>query len=168
MLTYHSRPIARYLKREIEMSVCLNETWNNKNTFLQQEHLEQFTKSILRHSCLLHLALESTPQCVKTHIFVQKLILDKITNSFFINLNFWTKNGILTHCATISMLWFLMIFALIAYVLVSITIWIVARFSPYEWASPDPCEETAGLVFQNDFTLPNSFWFAIGTLMQQG
>ena len=57
---------------------------------------------------------------------------------------------------------------LIAYVLVSITIWIVARFSPYEWASPDPCEETAGLVFQNDFTLPNSFWFAIGTLMQQG
>ena len=59
-------------------------------------------------------------------------------------------------------------YILFAYVLVSITIWIVARFSPYEWASPDPCEETAGLVFQNDFTLPNSFWFAIGTLMQQG
>ena len=59
-------------------------------------------------------------------------------------------------------------YILFAYVLVSITIWIVARFSPYEWASPDPCEDTAGLVFQNDFTLPNSFWFAIGTLMQQG
>jgi len=27
---------------------------------------------------------------------------------------------------------------------------------------------TSGLVYQNDFTLPNSFWFAIGTLMQQG
>ena len=59
-------------------------------------------------------------------------------------------------------------YILLAYILVSITIWIVARFSPYEWASPDPCEDTAGLVFQNDFTLPNSFWFAIGTLMQQG
>lgn len=59
-------------------------------------------------------------------------------------------------------------YILLAYILVSITIWIVARFSPYEWASPNPCEETADLVFQNDFTLPNSFWFAIGTLMQQG
>ena len=60
------------------------------------------------------------------------------------------------------------LYILVAYILVSITIWIVARFSPYEWASPNPCEDTAGLVFQNDFTLPNSFWFAIGTLMQQG
>ena len=61
-------------------------------------------------------------------------------------------------------IWFYILFA---YVLVSITIWIVARFSPYEWAHPHPCVDT-GLVFQNDFTLPNSFWFAIGTLMQQG
>eukprot|EP00095_Tigriopus_kingsejongensis_P010202 maker-scaffold1554_size35889-snap-gene-0.6 protein:Tk10202 transcript:maker-scaffold1554_size35889-snap-gene-0.6-mRNA-1 annotation:"glutamate receptor kainate 2-like" len=59
------------------------------------------------------------------------------------------------------------LYMLIAYILVSITIWIVARFSPYEWAHPHPCVDT-GLVFQNDFTLPNSFWFAIGTLMQQG
>ena len=60
------------------------------------------------------------------------------------------------------------LYILIAYVLVSITIWIVARFSPYEWAHPDPCEDTQGLIYQNEFTLPNSFWFAIGTLMQQG
>ena len=60
------------------------------------------------------------------------------------------------------------LYIFIAYVLVSITIWIVARFSPYEWAYPHPCEDTGGLVYQNDFTLPNSFWFAIGTLMQQG
>ncbi|TRY72258.1 hypothetical protein TCAL_00217 [Tigriopus californicus] len=59
------------------------------------------------------------------------------------------------------------LYMLLAYILVSITIWIVARFSPYEWAHPHPCIDT-GLVFQNDFTLPNSFWFAIGTLMQQG
>ena len=62
------------------------------------------------------------------------------------------------------------LYILFAYVLVSMTIWIVARFSPYEWAHPSPCSNAsaAGLVFQNDFTLPNSFWFAIGTLMQQG
>lgn len=120
-----------------------------------------------------------------------------------------------------------------AYGLVSITIWIVARFSPIEWKEPelcdecldekyallygidcdyddrspddegsssgigsepdcerpgrlravndeeiefvsDPClhhecEEAATLeVLENDFNLANSFWFAIGTLMQQG
>lgn len=26
-----------------------------------------------------------------------------------------------------------------AYVMVSLTIWIVARFSPYEWVEPTPC-----------------------------
>ena len=82
-------------------------------------------------------------------------------------------------------IWFYILFA---YILVSMTIWIVARFSPYEWvsklyfknidvlkfttffvqASPHPCDDKSGLVFQNDFTLPNAFWFAIGTLMQQG
>lgn len=118
-----------------------------------------------------------------------------------------------------------------AYVLVSITIWIVARFSPIEWKEPELCDEclvekltvlygldscyndrssddegSSGIgseldcrqnrstnvndeeeiefvsdpclyneyeeatleVLENDFNLANSFWFAIGTLMQQG
>jgi len=59
------------------------------------------------------------------------------------------------------------IYILLAYILVSLTIWIVARFSPHEWANPHPCVDT-GFVVQNDFTLANSFWFAVGTLMQQG
>ena len=76
------------------------------------------------------------------------------------------------------------LYILFAYVLVSLTIWIVARyvsqvrffhllpsltlrFSPNEWANPHPCIDT-GFVVQNDFTLANSFWFAVGTLMQQG
>ncbi|XP_046392460.1 glutamate receptor ionotropic, kainate 2 isoform X3 [Ischnura elegans] len=102
-------------------------------------------------------------------------------------------------------IWFYM---LGAYVLVSLTIWVVARFSPYEWSAPKPCETAAcaaanadpvsstylfehdhgcsggvgyggigsgymlglgdGQVVENDFTLANSFWFTIGTLMQQG
>ena len=41
------------------------------------------------------------------------------------------------------------------------------RFSPHEWSAPHPCVDT-GHVVQNDFTLANSFWFAVGTLMQQG
>ncbi|XP_063237622.1 glutamate receptor ionotropic, kainate 2 isoform X1 [Bacillus rossius redtenbacheri] len=62
-----------------------------------------------------------------------------------------------------------------AYLLVSLTIWVVARFSPYEWCPPGPCPSdpldqpgAALLVVENDFTLANSFWFTIGTLMQQG
>ncbi|XP_071442342.1 glutamate receptor ionotropic, kainate 2-like, partial [Hetaerina americana] len=104
-------------------------------------------------------------------------------------------------------IWFYM---LGAYVLVSLTIWVVARFSPYEWSPPKPCETATysvphavpdpvsstylfdhdhgcsggggygglgggymlglgdGQVVENDFTLANSFWFTIGTLMQQG
>ena len=73
---------------------------------------------------------------------------------------------------------------MLAYLLVSLTIWIVARcrhpppltflfveshfrFSPNEWSTPHPCVDT-GYVVQNDFTLANSFWFTVGTLMQQG
>ena len=59
------------------------------------------------------------------------------------------------------------LYILLAYVLVSLTIWIVARFSPDEWANPHPCVDS-GFDLQNDFALANSFWFAVGTLMQQG
>lgn len=54
-----------------------------------------------------------------------------------------------------------------AYVLVSITMFIVARFSPYEWQNPHPCE-IENETIENQFSMPNSFWFTIGTLMQQG
>ncbi|XP_072394933.1 glutamate receptor ionotropic, kainate 2 [Diabrotica undecimpunctata] len=52
------------------------------------------------------------------------------------------------------------------YVLVSLTIWIAARVSPKEWREIEPCEDLD--VLENGFTLGNSFWFAIGSLMQQG
>ncbi|KAK8390471.1 hypothetical protein O3P69_010275 [Scylla paramamosain] len=59
------------------------------------------------------------------------------------------------------------LYILAAYVVVSTTIYIVARFSPYEWHAPSPCHDNKEIM-QNDFTLSNSFWFTIGTLMQQG
>lgn len=59
------------------------------------------------------------------------------------------------------------LYVLSAYVLVSITMFVVARFSPYEWHNPHPCDYENETV-ENQFSLANSFWFTIGTLMQQG
>ncbi|XP_071549118.1 glutamate receptor ionotropic, kainate 2-like isoform X2 [Panulirus ornatus] len=59
------------------------------------------------------------------------------------------------------------LYILLAYIIVSTTIYIVARFSPYEWHNPSPCHNNREIM-ENDFTLGNSFWFTIGTLMQQG
>jgi ionotropic kainate glutamate receptor 2 len=121
------------------------------------------------------------------------------------------------------------LFLLLAYVLVSLSMWVVARFTPYEWHHTEEDQQprchcnnhhqhqhrygqeehyfqqqqqqqrlslcdreltaaAADLIHQhhqqrdnitfkepvvvlarsNDFSLANSFWFTIGTLMQQG
>ncbi|XP_041351805.1 glutamate receptor ionotropic, kainate 2-like [Gigantopelta aegis] len=59
------------------------------------------------------------------------------------------------------------LYVIAAYLLVSFTIFILARFSPYEWYNPHPCNPEADTV-ENTFNLSNSFWFTVGTLMQQG
>lgn len=59
------------------------------------------------------------------------------------------------------------LYVLAAYMLVSLTMFVVARFSPYEWHNPHPCDTDSETV-ENQFSLANSFWFTIGTLMQQG
>ncbi|XP_012276449.1 glutamate receptor ionotropic, kainate 2 [Orussus abietinus] len=59
------------------------------------------------------------------------------------------------------------LYVLAAYILVSVTMFVVARFSPYEWNDPHPCHSGPDIV-ENQFSLANSFWFTIGTLMQQG
>lgn len=57
------------------------------------------------------------------------------------------------------------LYVLAAYCLVSLSIYIVARFS--EWHNAHPCDIDNDII-ENQFTIANSFWFAIGTLMQQG
>ncbi|NP_001191541.1 glutamate receptor subunit protein GluR5 precursor [Aplysia californica] len=52
----------------------------------------------------------------------------------------------------------------IAYVTISLTIFIVSRFSPYEMKEHAPYLDH----FRYNFTLCNSFWFAMGALMLQG
>lgn len=46
-------------------------------------------------------------------------------------------------------------------------LFVLARFSPYEWQNPHPCKQDSGVVV-NQFTVLNSLWFTIGSLMQQG
>ena len=56
---------------------------------------------------------------------------------------------------------------LVAYVVVSAALFVVARFSPYEWYNAHPCNADSDHV-HNQFTLSNSLWFTVGSLMQQG
>jgi len=59
------------------------------------------------------------------------------------------------------------IYMLAAYVVVSLWLFVLARFSPYEWYDPHPCNAQCDVV-ENQFTLVNSLWFCVGSLMQQG
>ncbi|XP_044762495.1 glutamate receptor ionotropic, kainate 2-like [Coccinella septempunctata] len=55
----------------------------------------------------------------------------------------------------------------LCFLLVSFSMFLLGRICPSEWTNPYPCiQEPEYLV--NQFTLPNSFWFSMGCLMQQG
>ena len=54
-----------------------------------------------------------------------------------------------------------------AYLLVSFSIFALARFSPYERNNQRPCDPNMDNT-ENTLNLRNSFWFTVGTLMQQG
>ncbi|KAJ8412533.1 hypothetical protein AAFF_G00128690 [Aldrovandia affinis] len=58
-------------------------------------------------------------------------------------------------------------YVLLACLGVSCVLFVIARFTPYEWYNPHPCNPDSDVV-ENNFTLLNSFWFGVGALMQQG
>ncbi|XP_062391832.1 glutamate receptor ionotropic, kainate 1 [Sardina pilchardus] len=58
-------------------------------------------------------------------------------------------------------------YVLLACIGVSCVLFAIARFSPYEWYNPHPCNPASDVV-QNNFTLLNSFWFGVAALMRQG
>ena len=58
-------------------------------------------------------------------------------------------------------------YMVVAYLLVSFMLFTLARFTPYEWYNPYPCKPDSDIV-ENQFTIMNSLWFTIGSLMQQG
>ncbi|KAL0853117.1 hypothetical protein ABMA27_012883 [Loxostege sticticalis] len=60
------------------------------------------------------------------------------------------------------------LYVLAAYVLVSFTLFVMARFSPYEWStSTHVCGHETKLL-TNQFSVCNSFWFITGTFLRQG
>ncbi|XP_064489391.1 glutamate receptor ionotropic, kainate 2-like [Ornithodoros turicata] len=60
--------------------------------------------------------------------------------------------------------WFYM---LTGYLSVSLFMFIMGRFTPYEWVPQHACVPEDGDL-TNQFNLPNSLWFTMGALMQQG
>lgn len=64
-------------------------------------------------------------------------------------------------------------YVLAAYCGISAVLFLVGHLSPYEWSDPHPCSHSNGAEHEreplrNQFSLLNSFWFTIGSLMQQG
>lgn len=70
-------------------------------------------------------------------------------------------------------IWICVLFSFFA---VSIVLFLVSRFSPHEWKSmsiSDPHLEhtmssTSEIILHNEFSIWNSFWFSLGSFMQQG
>ncbi|KAF7701179.1 glutamate receptor ionotropic, kainate 1 isoform X3 [Silurus meridionalis] len=58
-------------------------------------------------------------------------------------------------------------YVLLACLGVSCVLFIIARFTPYEWYNPHPCNPSSE-VMENNFTLLNSLWFGVAALMRQG
>ncbi|XP_070290453.1 glutamate receptor ionotropic, kainate 4-like [Salvelinus sp. IW2-2015] len=60
------------------------------------------------------------------------------------------------------------LFMLLAYLIVSCVLFLVARLTPYEWCSTEPCLRERCKLVLNQYTLGNSLWFPVGGFMQQG
>ncbi|CAG2066205.1 unnamed protein product, partial [Timema podura] len=58
-------------------------------------------------------------------------------------------------------------YMLSVYMGVSFLLYLMGRISPYEWTNPYPCIDEPEEL-ENQFSLNNSMWFTIGSLMQQG
>ncbi|XP_026489807.2 glutamate receptor ionotropic, kainate 2-like [Vanessa tameamea] len=54
-----------------------------------------------------------------------------------------------------------------AYVGVSVLLFILGRFAPEEWQNPYPCIAEPETL-DNQFTIANSFWFTLGSVLTQG
>lgn len=55
----------------------------------------------------------------------------------------------------------------VAYFIVSVSLFIMGRLCPSEWTNPYPCVENPEYLV-NQLSLRNSFWFMLGSLLQQG
>ncbi|CAF1120253.1 unnamed protein product [Rotaria sordida] len=75
------------------------------------------------------------------------------------------KAGLFSFLSPLSLeIW---IYTFAAVFTVSFILLLIARCSPDEWRNPYPCD-TEYDILENRFTVSNTLWFSIGTLMQQG
>ncbi|CAF5136086.1 unnamed protein product, partial [Rotaria sp. Silwood1] len=75
------------------------------------------------------------------------------------------KAGLFSFLSPLSLeIW---IYTFAAVFTVSFILLLIARCSPDEWRNPYPCD-TDYDILENRFTISNTLWFSIGTLMQQG
>ncbi|CAF0763087.1 unnamed protein product [Adineta ricciae] len=75
------------------------------------------------------------------------------------------KPGLFSFLSPLSLeIW---IYTFAAVFTVSFILLLIARCSPDEWRNPYPCD-TEYDYLENRFTVSNTLWFSIGTLMQQG
>ena len=71
-----------------------------------------------------------------------------------------TKPGVFSFMEPLSpMIWICIVFS---YLCVSIGLFLVSRFSPFEW------ETATGAATENRFNILNALWFSMGALMLQG
>lgn len=61
-----------------------------------------------------------------------------------------------------SQIWLCVI---LAYISVTIIMFLVSRFSPYEWHYD---EDKNAIGLNNDFNILNTLWFNLAAVMQQG
>ncbi|XP_012273738.1 glutamate receptor ionotropic, kainate 2 [Orussus abietinus] len=59
------------------------------------------------------------------------------------------------------------LYLIVSYILVSLLLFVIGRLCPAEWNNPYPCVDEPEEL-ENQFTLKNSLWFTIGSIMQQG
>ncbi|XP_034944502.1 glutamate receptor ionotropic, kainate 2-like isoform X2 [Chelonus insularis] len=59
------------------------------------------------------------------------------------------------------------VYLLAAHILATLLLYFIARINPNEWSNPYPCIEEPEAL-ENQFSLTNSFWFCIGSFLQQG
>lgn len=61
-------------------------------------------------------------------------------------------------------------YTITAYAAVTCLIFLLSRFSPYEWTRSRRCVMSTedNNVLENQFSIANSMWFTTGSLMQQG
>jgi hypothetical protein len=100
---------------------------------------------------------------VEEVIAFEKVFIRIINDDFSKFLNFKQKPKVFSFMAPLSKeIWICII---LAYVGISSILFLVSRFSPYEWEVKPNMGETR---LSNDFTLFNTFWFCLAAFMQQG